>query len=225
MDAPAVIFDLDGVIVDSAEPHFISWQRLARENGLGMSAELFHETFGQPNSQVLPRLFDRYLCKSEIDRYSHRKEELYRDIVREAVVVFPGALDLIHKLKSAGHRLAMGTSAPPENVELVVELLELGDVFDAMVTSRDVAHGKPNPEVFTIAAERLGTPPGRCVVIEDAIAGVEAARAAGMTCIAVTTTHPAESLQEADWIVGSLEDVSPTAVCRLINMEPPIAAP
>jgi len=212
---PAVIFDLDGVIVDSAEAHFISWQRLARENGREMTRELFHETFGQPNWQILPRLFNRYLCKTEMERYSHRKEELYRDIIRHDVPVFPGVVELIRSLKADGHPLAIGTSAPPENVELVLESLNLTDCFAATVTSSEVTVGKPAPDVFLTAAQKLCLVPCNCVVIEDAIAGVRAAKSAGMVCIAVTNTHPAAALEEADLIVESLRDLTPSEVRRI----------
>ena len=134
----------------------------------------------------------------------------------------PGGLELLAGLHAAGFRLALGSSAPPENVELVIERLELGRWLDAVVTGRDVTRGKPDPQVFLLAAERLGVPPARCVVIEDAPVGIAAARAAGMAAVALASTgRTRESLAAADLVIDRLDELSPERLRRLTDRRVP----
>jgi beta-phosphoglucomutase family hydrolase len=216
--AKAVIFDLDGVLVDSSRLHFVAWQAWAREVGLEqrVAEAWFRKTFGLRNDAILATLFERPLPPEEVEAHAARKEELFRELARGRIRPLPGAKELIEALHRRGFRLALGTSTPPENVELVLRELELAEHFPARITSADVQRGKPDPEVFLRAAERLSVAPERCVVIEDAEAGVEAAHRAGMACIAVVTTRPSEALATADLIVRSLADLTLENVGRLL---------
>lgn len=214
----AVIFDLDGVLIDSAEFHRESWYLLAGEESFAMTDQLFKETFGLPNWVILPRALEREVGPEEIERLSWRKEALYREAAKGKLQPLPGVLSLLHGLKERCARLAIGSSTPKENIAFVLDELRLHGVFDAVVSSDDVTKGKPDPEVFLTAADRLGVLPDHCAVIEDAVAGVEAAKAGGMKCIAVTTTHPAKSLSPADLVVDSLEQVTAEAVEMLVGM-------
>ena len=202
----AVIFDVDGVLVDTGRLHFEAWRALARELGLPPPDERwFRRTFGRRNEEILKTLLPQpSRDELELERLSRRKEALFRRLAKGKIEPLPGALALVRALKRRGFRLGIGTSTPPENLQMILKELGLRGAFDAWVTGADVERGKPDPEVFLKAAARLGVPPARCAVIEDAPAGVEAAKRAGMRAVAVTTTAEPEALQAkgADLVVG-----------------------
>ena len=212
----AVIWDMDGVITDTAPLHYRAWQEMARRRGRGFSTEDFRHTFGLRNENIIAFLFGEGLSAEEVQRLAMEKEECFRSVAQGDFRVFPGVQGLLEGLRAEGYRMAIASSAPPENIALIVERLGIGHFFQAVVSDRDVTAGKPDPQVFTIAAQRLGVPATRAVVIEDAVSGVAAARAAGMRCIAVTTTNPRESLAQADLVVDSLEQVSVDTVESLL---------
>lgn len=207
MNNLGVIFDMDGVLVDSGPAHLQSWQLLAREMGSDLTAEQFAHSFGQRSSEIITHTFG-ITDAGEIARLDARKESLYRDLIRGHVPAMPGAKELVKSLHASGFRLAVGSSGPPENVTLVCEEMGLTPMMTAIVTGMDVQRGKPDPQVFQIAAERLRLSPADCVVIEDAPAGIEAAKRAGMACIALTSSHPRERLSGADRIVAHLDEVN-----------------
>jgi beta-phosphoglucomutase len=213
----AVIFDMDGVLVDSYEPHFQSWQRLYDELGIEYSEAVFAADFGQTSRDILRRRFPEELTEARFREIDDRKESYYRDIIRESFPAMDGADDLIESLAGDGFRLAVGSSGPPENVELAIEKLRSGRLISAKVTGADVTRGKPDPQVFLMAAERLSVPPSSCAVIEDAVHGVEAAKRAGMVAIAVTGTSTREDLAAADLVIDSLRELSPGRIRELIE--------
>lgn len=204
----AVLWDMDGVLVDTEPFHWEAWRKLSREAGFHMSYEDFRRTFGWRNKEILRELIGPDISEQRAAELGDRKEELYRDAVRGNVKPLPGAMGLLRKLHEAGFRQAVASSAPRANIELILEELGIEGHFDAVLCDRDVERGKPDPQIFLRAAERLGVAPSHCLVIEDAVMGVRAAKRAGMACLAVATTHPPESLREADWVVDSLEEVS-----------------
>lgn len=212
-----VIFDMDGVLVDSAAAHYESWQRVAVERGAGPISEAqFKATFGGRNSEIIAAWFD----ETDIEKakeIGRRKEEIYREIIRGNVRSMPGATELIARLRRDGARLAIGSSGPPENIAMVCEAMGIGNAFNAIVTGADVKRGKPEPDVFLLAAEKMGVVPGQAVVIEDAPLGVEAANRAGMKCVGLTSSHPAAALTEADWIIGGLEEITAARLTSLIG--------
>lgn len=213
-DTTAVIFDMDGVLVDSYEAHYESWQRLAAERGFGFSRAQFLTTFGRVSREVIVEcgLLDDPTPEA-VAEMDDAKERHFRDILHEDFRAMDGARELIDALSDAGIPLAVGSSGPPENVDLVIDLLHKRDQFKAVVTGRDVTRGKPFPEVFLKAAQGLGVSPTSCVVIEDATAGIAAAHAAGMKCIAlVSAGHTDEELAAADRVVHSLRELSPAAI-------------
>ena len=211
MPLSAVIFDFDGVVIDSHEAHERSWFLLAEELGQTLTRETFVSTFGQRNESILPFLgWAEEGDRERIQQLGDRKEVLYREILRaDGIAPLPGVVALLEDLKKEGIPCAIGTSTPRANVECVLELTSLGSFFNDIAASEDVSRGKPDPEVFLKAAAKLGADPASCVVIEDAHVGIRAAKAAGMKSVAVTTTHPAESLakEEPDRIQTSLETV------------------
>jgi beta-phosphoglucomutase family hydrolase len=192
-----VIFDMDGVLVDSADAHRRAWQALGEEVGVPFTPALFRQTFGQRNASIIPT----WLAGHEqpdaqrTQRLGDRKEALYRTLVRQgAVRVYPGVTWLVDGLRAAGVKLAVASSGPRENVALLIHVIGVRDRIDACVSAEDVTEGKPHPEAFLRAAERLTVPPADCAVVEDSVHGIEAARRAGMLAVAVLTSTPREEL-------------------------------
>lgn len=214
----AVIFDVDGVLVDSYAAHFESWKRLGQETGVTLTEEQFAESFGRRSREVIRRHWGASPPDAEVARLDRRKEGLFREILERNFPHMDGARELIEALAAEGMRIAVGSSAPKENVQLVLERLGIERLVQAKVTGEDVQRGKPDPQVFLLAAERLGVSPDRCVVIEDAVPGIEAARSAGMKAVAlVSTGRDAATLQAAspDRVVHSLRELTAAALRRL----------
>ncbi len=203
--ATAVLWDLDGVLVDSTRFHYEAYRRLLSESGRDLGFDEFRNLFGLRNEPILRRLFGE-LPPQEVERLAQRKEELFRELIAGNVEALPGAAGLVRRLREEGLSLAIVSSTPRANIELILGSLGLAGAFAAVVGAEDASRGKPHPEGFLTAAERLGVPPADCVVLEDAPEGIEGAKAAGMRCIGVATTRPPERLSEADLVVGRLDD-------------------
>jgi beta-phosphoglucomutase len=212
-----VIFDLDGVLVNTGPFHKQSWYDLAAREGFQMSDELFYTTFGMQNYQIIPQLANRPLTRAEIDRLSDWKEARYRELIKGRLVLLPGVKDLLACLKASGFLLAVGSSTPRVNLDFMLDETSCHDYFDAIVTGEEVKNGKPAPDTFLKAAEKLHLPPACCVVIEDAVQGIQAAKAAGMKVIAITTTRPKKDLAAADRIIDSMTQLNPNDFSRLLN--------
>ena len=198
---------MDGVIADTAACHLQAWQRLWAEQGVAFTAEQFRCTFGQRTTEIIRGILGPDVPAEEVCALGERKEAYCRELLRRQVHVLPGVRELLAALEQAGFHQALASSAPRQNVELILEALDIGRYFSAVVSEADVTLGKPNPQIFLVAATRLGVEPRRCLVIEDAVAGVQAAKSAGMRCLAVTTTHPGARLTAADRVVPSLAEV------------------
>lgn len=199
-----VIWDMDGVLVDTGGFHFQAWSQALSEHGIPFTRELFTATFGMNNAGILTMLLGQTPTPELLAEISDRKEQLFRQAVRGRVQPLPGVLAWLERLKAAGMRQAIASSAPPANIDALVDELGLRDYFDVLASGSDLP-GKPDSTLFLEAARLIGVPPERCVVVEDAVAGVEAARRAGMKCIAVTTTSPAHALKVADVVVERLD--------------------
>ncbi len=213
----AVIFDMDGVLVDSYNAHFESWLQTARAHGLDMTHQQFAETFGRTTREIITALWGDSVSGDRVAEWDDQKELAYRQIIDADFPAMHGATDLLESLEQAGVKMAIGSSGPPENVEIVLEHLG-ADRFAAAVTARDVTHGKPHPEVFLKAAGKLQIDPIDCGVVYHAPAGIQAARRAGMTAIGLTGTAPREKLAaEAHLVVDSLGELSPEIIASLIN--------
>jgi beta-phosphoglucomutase len=208
MAIAGVIFDLDGVLIDSAAAHLESWRVIAERRGKVITDATFLATFGRSNADIIPLLFPEETRSEGRQRIADDKEEAYRALVRGRLPVIPGAVELIRACRAAGLKTAIGSSAPPENVALALEEMGVADSVMAVVTGDDVTRGKPDPEVFLKAAAHLQLAPERCVVIEDAPAGIEAAKRAKMGVIAVGTTHPVAELGAANCVRSSVANVS-----------------
>ena len=186
----AVLWDLDGTLVDSAEYHWLAWREALTAEGHTFDKAFLVATFGQRNDRILRALLGPDASAAEIERIADAKEACYRTLVRKrGIELLPGAELWLKRLRASGWRQALATSAPRANVAAMVEVLGLSEYFGAIVAAEDVQRGKPDPQVFLLAAERIGAPTYRCVVVEDAAAGVEGARNAGMRSIGVGAKH------------------------------------
>lgn len=211
-----VIFDMDGVLVDSYSAHLESWRRLAAELRQNLTDEQIGATFGRTSRDIIRMMFGVEDAEA-IHKLDARKEAIYRDLVRGQVPVMPGAAEFVRSCHSAGIRLAVGSSGPAENVRLVCDELGVSRLFDGVVTGDEISRGKPDPEVFLTAALRIGLEAQRCVVIEDAPVGVEAARRAGMKCVGLVGSYSRTSLAAASMIIESFGELDVNCVARLLE--------
>ena len=216
MKPMGVIFDMDGVLVDSYRAHYESWRQLAVETGCQFSEEEFAQTFGRRSRDILAGFWPVKLSAQQITAADDRKEHLYRQILQTDFPAMPGARDLLEALHAAGFALAVGSSGPKANLDVVMDALGAAELFGATVTRKDVTRGKPDPEVFLTCARRLGVSPQWCAVVEDAPAGVEAANRARMTSIAITGTVPREQLAAAKIVIDGLDELPPHRIAELI---------
>jgi HAD superfamily hydrolase (TIGR01509 family) len=209
----AVLWDLDGTLADSAEYHWLSWRDTLKAEGVEISYEQFLASFGQKNDRILSTWLPPPHIPEVIQRIGDAKEEEYRRLARtRGLTPLPGAVAWVARLHEGGWRQAIASSAPRLNVEAMLDALNLTHYFDAIASAEDVTAGKPDPQVFLAAAGKLNVSPDRCVVVEDAAAGIEAARRAGMASIGVNPT----SRLDADIAVSSLDELPRDAFDRLL---------
>jgi beta-phosphoglucomutase len=216
-----VIWDVDGTLVDTAELHFQAWRKLAGELHKPFTRADFAATFGRRNPEIIHQLFGNEFNESEILALGDRKEDYYKAAARLGVELLPGVRELLEALHATGFKQAIGSSAPRGNVNLILEITGTARFFDAIVSMEDTQRGKPDPQVFQVAAAKLGLEPERCVVLEDAVAGVQAAKAGGMKCIAVAFVghHPEDLLRlaGANLVVKTLEQVNVATIRDLFS--------
>jgi HAD superfamily hydrolase (TIGR01509 family) len=203
------IFDWDGVVVDSSRLHVLSWQDLAQEQGRTIPPEIPIGALGLKTEAVITDLLAWTQDPAEVTRLTLRKEEFFRQrAIRDGIDSQPGVLEFLRGLKSNSIPCVVGSSAPRLNVEAGMTALRTNGIFSAIVSGDDVIHGKPAPDIFLKAADRIGRAPSDCIVFEDAPAGVEAARAAGMRVVALLSTHDPHKLQRADLLIESFNDIT-----------------
>jgi HAD superfamily hydrolase (TIGR01509 family) len=203
------IFDWDGVIIDSSRHHEKSWELLAQEERLPLPPNSFKLGFGRKNQIIIPEIYKWSTDPVEIERLGNRKEEIYRELMAKGdLEPLPGVRKWLEKLAAAGVPRAVGSSTPRANLDAAMARLGLAPLFDAVISAEDVTLGKPNPEVFLKAAQRIGRRPECCVVFEDAFPGIEAAHAGGMKAIGLATTHPIQELGAADLAIHTMNELS-----------------
>ena len=211
----AVLWDMDGTLVDSEEYHWISWRDTMTAEGIPITHDRFLQTFGQRNDSILRHWLGGDITAERIQRIGDAQEELYRKLVRErGLAPLAGAAEWVRRLHAEGWPQAIASSAPRENVVVVLDVIGLASCFQAIVSAEDVTAGKPDPQVFLKAAVRLGMQPARCIVVEDAAAGVEAARRAGARSIGVSRNG---HLLTADLPIRSLADLPENAFRELLG--------
>lgn len=217
----AFIFDMDGTVVDNMRVHNQIWQTVLAEEGMQIDMDEFNrQTTGKKTSEILRLYLGEKATGAEISRLSEKKEAIYRQVFRpylRAIAGLPGFLEQAQRLHIP---LALATSASKTNIEYVISGTGLKPYFDVLVSGEEVAQGKPDPEIFLVAARRLGILPQRCLVFEDSLLGVEAACRAGMLAIAITTTIPAEDFEGRCPVLemaGDFLDLHPGQIIRLFN--------
>ena len=208
---------MDGVIADTASYHFQAWREAFQRRGVKFTEADFRCTFGQRNDNIIRYTLGEQISQSEMDVIARAKEKTFRKLGRQNIEPLPGAIKLIKSLGEYGFKVALASSAPVENIRLLTRSLGINDYFQAIVSGRDVTEGKPSPQGFLLAAQKLGVAPENCIVIEDAVAGVTAGKRVGTHCIAVTNTHPRESLVDADLVVDTLETVTVNDLDMLLD--------
>ena len=219
MNKQGVLWDMDGVLVDTGEFHYQSWQEALEERGLRFSREFFRQTFGMNNAGILARLLGEDLTDKLLIEISEQKEERFRELIRGQAQALPGVVTWLARLREAGFRQGIASSAPLANIDALIDELGLRGYFDVIGSGADLP-AKPDPALFLEVARRLDVQPTCCIVVEDSVAGVEAAKRAGMHCIAVTTTNPAEALATADLVIESLDDLPADTFENLLAAKP-----
>jgi HAD superfamily hydrolase (TIGR01509 family) len=210
-----VLWDMDGVLVDTGEFHYQSWAAVLPDYGIEFSRGFFRDTFGMNNRGILSLLLGEKLTPQLLAEIGERKEQWFRDAVQGQARPLPGVVDWLRHLQETGFRQAVASSAPPANINTLVDELGLRDYFDVLASGVDLP-GKPEPALFLKVARLLEVMPAHCIVIEDAVAGVEAAKRAGMKCIALTTTNAVEALAAADVVVERLHALPADAFQHLV---------
>ncbi|HEX8285382.1 MAG TPA: HAD family phosphatase [Pyrinomonadaceae bacterium] len=210
----AALWDVDGTLIDSREYHWLSWRGALAAENFEVTREQFEQTFGRRNDEILRGYFPAY-ADADIARVGHAKEVAYRRLVRErGIELLPGVGRWLERLRAEGWLQAVASSAPRENLEVIISALGLEKYFSAVASAEDVTEGKPDPQVFLAAASKLGVPARACVVVEDAPAGTEAARRAGMRCVGVLSSH---GELRADLVVRTLEELPDNAFDELLE--------
>lgn len=206
MNIQGVIFDMDGVIIDNHKYHYEAWLEFCQKYGIKLTPEVYRDQFnGKTNKDLFPMLFGA-LSEEKIKAYTDEKEAIYKELYAPNRAPLKGLVTFLEDLKQLGIKTAIGTSAPPTNVEFILDHLDLRKYFSVIVDGPQVKKGKPDPEVYQLCVRRLGLRPEECIVFEDALAGLEAGKRAGCKIIGVATSHTKEELQ--DVVNDIIEDFS-----------------
>lgn len=204
----AVIFDMDGVIVDNMEYHKKAWDVFLKKYAPGVELEEFSRHFGKVNKDLLKIVFKKEISARDEACFGEEKETIYREIYTDHIVPISGLVDFLNTLKQNRVKTAVATAAPRVNMDFVFEKTGLRKYFDVLIDASEVMKGKPDPEIYLKASEKLRCPPKHCLVFEDSMPGIQAAQKAGMKVIALATSHPVERLQSAEWVVKDFTEIS-----------------
>jgi HAD superfamily hydrolase (TIGR01509 family) len=208
------LFDLDGVLIDATDLHYRVWDEFARARGFVPSREQILATNGRRADETIRHWLGSGLTDHQVAVIAAERETYFNRLLeKKSVRVVPGATEFVHALKRNGVPIAVVTSATPQNAGLSLTRAGMEGIFDIVITAADVANGKPDPEPYLKAAERLGVSPTTCLVIEDSVSGLRSAKSAGAKCLALATTFPPEilSAESPDWLVAGFADL-PSAI-------------
>ncbi|HEY5391975.1 MAG TPA: HAD family phosphatase [Hanamia sp.] len=201
-DVKAAIFDLDGTLLDNNSFHLKSWVEYLKDMGRNISEEEFNASFnGRTNKDVIKYIFNHPMNEEEILKYSLEKEAVYRKIYKPYIQPVKGLIAFLEILKNINIPMAIATSGIQPNIDFMFENIPIKSYFNVVVNSSHITHGKPHPEIYLKTASLLNVNPENCLVFEDAIVGIDSAKAAGMKVVAVATTEPKENFHDADFII------------------------
>ena len=202
MKIRAVIFDLDGTLIDNNSFHLISWKRYLKNMGREISEEEYKMHInGRTNKDAVEYIYGRKMKEEEAMVYALEKEEIYRKLYKPLIKPVAGLLQFLHELEKRGIPMAIATSGIQVNIDFMFDNIPIKKYFSVVVNSSHIKHGKPDPEIYLKAASMLDVPPKRCLVFEDSVVGIQAARAAHMKVFAIATTHSKEELATADMVI------------------------
>lgn len=211
----AVIFDMDGVIVDNYSYHQKAWSIFCKKYKINLDATFRSKVFGGTNKDHLEAFFNRELTSTEISIYEYEKESLYRDLYKSDISPVAGIIEFLENLYHNRVPMVVATSSPPVNADFVLERTNTRKYFSSVFTASDVTKGKPDPEIYLKAIESLNRNPQDCIVFEDSISGINAAKNAGAKVIALATTHPKEDLPEVDLVIPDFKGFTFEEIIKL----------
>ncbi|GAC1385171.1 MAG: HAD family hydrolase [Ginsengibacter sp.] len=207
-DIRAAIFDLDGTLIDNNSYHLQTWKKYLENMGRDISEEEYNANInGRTNKNALEYIYQRKMTDEEAAPLALEKEAMYRELYQPYIAPVPGLMDLLEQLAERKIPMAIATSGIEVNIEFMFNNIPIKPYFNEVVNSSHIKKGKPDPEIYFKTAERLKVQPSNCLVFEDAVVGITAAKSAGMHVIAITTTHTSEELQDADLLIGNYEDL------------------
>jgi beta-phosphoglucomutase len=208
MKVNAAIFDLDGTLIDNNSYHLQSWLQYLKDMNREMSEEEYKANVnGRTNKDVIEYIFNRKMDDQEALKYAHEKEAIYRQLYAPYIKPVPGLLELLEKLRSLSIPMAIATSGIQVNIDFLFEHIPIRSYFDVIVNSAHITRGKPDPEIYIKTAQLLNIPPSECLVFEDAVVGINSAKAAGMKVVGVLTTHTAGELSGADVLIKDFTEM------------------
>ena len=208
---------MDSTIVNLLSFHKLAWIVTFAKRGRNFTDDDFKWANARKNEEIIPHLLGQKMSLEEVNLIANEKEVTFRRLVKDNIKALPGAVELIQSLAEVKMQLALVSSTPKENIELITENLGIKKYFSLFINGDDVKEGKPSPQGFLLAAKKLGVEPKNCVVMEDAVVGVRAAKRAGMYCIAIANTYPKKDITEADIVVNSLEEITVKMIVKLLT--------
>ncbi|HEX8460785.1 MAG TPA: HAD family phosphatase [Segetibacter sp.] len=204
----AVLFDLDGTLLDNNQVHLDAWKQYLKDNEIELSDEEYKEKIsGRTNLDAVKQIYKKEMTEEEASEYYLKKEEIYRNMYEPNIAPIAGLIQFLEDLKKHGITMAIATSGIQVNIDFMFAHVPIKEFFTEVVNSADITRGKPDPEIFTKTAEALQMPAENCIVFEDSIAGVKSGKAAGMKVVALTTTHTPEELEEADLVIKDYTEI------------------
>jgi HAD superfamily hydrolase (TIGR01509 family) len=216
MTIHAILWDMDGVLIDTTDAHYEAWRAMAAERNIQLDRQRFLGCLGMNNVSAIEYIFGQPPSPQEVIEIGGRKEALFRKILGRQAKLLPGVQEWLSFFKLEGYPQAVATSAPWENIDALLAVTGIRDIFDTVISAYDKP-GKPDPYVFLEASRKVGVAPADCLVIEDSLIGIEAARRGGMKCLAVATTYPIAKLEKADWVLHRLSSQRPQEFIRRAN--------
>ena len=211
-----IIFDMDGTLADTIPTHYQIWKQIGKEFNFPMNKNIFDSVNGMKTLNMAKKLVDKYHLKISPKTITTKKTEIALEkIKREGINLFPKTLDVLKKLKQAGFKIALGTSSNREQMELTMKPYLKKIKFDTIITAEEIKHAKPAPDIFLKCAKEMNLNPQECIVVEDAVLGIEASKNANMKVIAITNTTKRDKLQGADKIISKIEEINTKLIKNL----------